>query len=113
MIAFRDATAARLGFDLIVLTHAEGLAQGLNPIGAKIIPPEPTPDVIFAISARLSCVYEPRLPRGSACPTSTVQGLPRPLPAPRFFALSTAMADISHQKGPEGKDSRKSWLSSS
>ncbi len=32
MIAFRDATAARLGIDLIVHTNQEGLARGINPI---------------------------------------------------------------------------------
>src|ERR1700752_4883180 len=32
MIAFRDATAARLGVELIVHTNREGLARGINPI---------------------------------------------------------------------------------
>ncbi|HWB49760.1 MAG TPA: sulfate adenylyltransferase subunit CysD [Stellaceae bacterium] len=32
MIAFRNATAARLGVELIVHTNPEGLAQGINPI---------------------------------------------------------------------------------
>jgi sulfate adenylyltransferase subunit 2 len=32
MIAFRDATARRLGWDLIVHVNKEGLAQGVNPI---------------------------------------------------------------------------------
>ena len=31
MIAFRDATAARLGLKLIVHTNPEGLSQGINP----------------------------------------------------------------------------------
>ncbi|MEP9351370.1 sulfate adenylyltransferase subunit CysD [Xanthobacter sp. KR7-225] len=31
MIAFRDETARRLGFDLIVHTNEDGLAQGINP----------------------------------------------------------------------------------
>ena len=31
MIRFRDETAARLGLDLIVHTHREGLANGINP----------------------------------------------------------------------------------
>ena len=31
MIAFRDATAAELGLDLIVHTNAEGVAEGINP----------------------------------------------------------------------------------
>ncbi|MFG1357416.1 sulfate adenylyltransferase subunit CysD [Xanthobacter pseudotagetidis] len=31
MIAFRDETAKRLGFDLIVHTNEAGLAQGINP----------------------------------------------------------------------------------
>jgi sulfate adenylyltransferase subunit 2 len=31
MIAFRDETAKRLGFDLIVHTNEDGLAQGINP----------------------------------------------------------------------------------
>jgi sulfate adenylyltransferase subunit 2 len=31
MIAFRDATAAELGLDLIVHTNPEGLAEGINP----------------------------------------------------------------------------------
>jgi sulfate adenylyltransferase subunit 2 len=34
MIAFRDATAARLGVELIVHTNQEGLAQGINPIAS-------------------------------------------------------------------------------
>jgi sulfate adenylyltransferase subunit 2 len=32
MIAFRDATAARLGIELIVHTNQEGLDRGINPI---------------------------------------------------------------------------------
>ena len=32
MIAFRDATAARLGVELIVHTNQDGLVQGINPI---------------------------------------------------------------------------------
>ena len=38
MIAFRDATARRLGVDLRVHTNQEGLAQGVNPIthGSKV-----------------------------------------------------------------------------
>jgi sulfate adenylyltransferase subunit 2 len=32
MIAFRDATAARLGLELIVHTNQEGLERGINPI---------------------------------------------------------------------------------
>jgi sulfate adenylyltransferase subunit 2 len=32
MIAFRDATARRLGLDLIVHTNQDGLARGINPI---------------------------------------------------------------------------------
>ena len=38
MIAFRDATAARLGLDLRVHTNREGLAQGISPIthGSKV-----------------------------------------------------------------------------
>ena len=32
MIAFRDATAQRLGLDLIVHINEEGVAQGINPI---------------------------------------------------------------------------------
>ncbi len=38
MIAFRDATARRLGLDLRVHTNQEGLAQGVNPIthGSKV-----------------------------------------------------------------------------
>jgi sulfate adenylyltransferase subunit 2 len=32
MIAFRDATAARLGIELIVHTNQEGLERGINPI---------------------------------------------------------------------------------
>ncbi|HTZ35818.1 MAG TPA: sulfate adenylyltransferase subunit CysD [Stellaceae bacterium] len=32
MIAFRDATATRLGVELIVHTNQEGLARGINPI---------------------------------------------------------------------------------
>jgi sulfate adenylyltransferase subunit 2 len=32
MIAFRDATASRLGLDLLVHTNEEGKAQGINPI---------------------------------------------------------------------------------
>jgi sulfate adenylyltransferase subunit 2 len=34
MIAFRDATAARLGVELIVHTNADGLARGINPIAS-------------------------------------------------------------------------------
>ncbi|HEU0215558.1 MAG TPA: sulfate adenylyltransferase subunit CysD, partial [Stellaceae bacterium] len=34
MIAFRDATAARLGVELIVHTNQDGLARGINPIGS-------------------------------------------------------------------------------
>jgi sulfate adenylyltransferase subunit 2 len=34
MIAFRDATAARLGIELIVRTNQDGLAQGINPIAS-------------------------------------------------------------------------------
>src|SRR2546428_8037785 len=32
MIAFRDATAQRLGLELIVYVHEEGIAQNINPI---------------------------------------------------------------------------------
>jgi sulfate adenylyltransferase subunit 2 len=32
MIAFRDATAARLGLELIVHTNQEGLARGIDPV---------------------------------------------------------------------------------
>src|SRR5262245_28539756 len=32
MIVFRDATAKRLGLDLIVYVHEEGVAQNINPI---------------------------------------------------------------------------------
>jgi sulfate adenylyltransferase subunit 2 len=32
MIAFRDGTASRLGLDLIIHTHEEGLRRGINPI---------------------------------------------------------------------------------
>ena len=32
MISFRDATAKRLGLELLVHTNAEGLARGINPI---------------------------------------------------------------------------------
>ena len=32
MIAFRDATARRLGLDLIVHVNEEGLRRGVNPI---------------------------------------------------------------------------------
>jgi sulfate adenylyltransferase subunit 2 len=32
MISFRDATAQRLGLELLVHTNAEGLARGINPI---------------------------------------------------------------------------------
>ncbi len=32
MIAFRDATARRLGLELIVYVHADGVAQNINPI---------------------------------------------------------------------------------
>jgi sulfate adenylyltransferase subunit 2 len=32
MIGFRDATAKRLGLDLIVYVHEEGVAQNINPI---------------------------------------------------------------------------------
>jgi 3'-phosphoadenosine 5'-phosphosulfate sulfotransferase (PAPS reductase)/FAD synthetase len=32
MIAFRDATAKRLGLELIVYVHEEGVAQNINPI---------------------------------------------------------------------------------
>ena len=34
MIAFRDATAARLGLDLIVHVNQEGLARGIDPIAS-------------------------------------------------------------------------------
>jgi sulfate adenylyltransferase subunit 2 len=34
MIAFRDATAARLGVELIVHTNEEGRARGINPIAS-------------------------------------------------------------------------------
>src|SRR5579884_4242115 len=34
MIAFRDATAARLGLELIVHTNREGLERGINPIAS-------------------------------------------------------------------------------
>src|SRR5579864_4791799 len=34
MIAFRDATAARLGVELIVHTNQEGLDRGINPIAS-------------------------------------------------------------------------------
>ncbi|HVH79740.1 MAG TPA: sulfate adenylyltransferase subunit CysD [Stellaceae bacterium] len=34
MIAFRDATATRLGVELIVHTNQDGLAQGINPIAS-------------------------------------------------------------------------------
>jgi sulfate adenylyltransferase subunit 2 len=34
MIAFRDATAARLGLELIVHVNKEGLAQGIDPIAS-------------------------------------------------------------------------------
>jgi sulfate adenylyltransferase subunit 2 len=34
MIAFRDATAARLGVELIVHTNPDGLARGINPIAS-------------------------------------------------------------------------------
>ena len=34
MIAFRDATAARLGVELIVHVNREGLARGINPIAS-------------------------------------------------------------------------------
>jgi len=34
MIEFRDATAGRLGLELIVHVNREGLAQGINPIGS-------------------------------------------------------------------------------
>ncbi len=34
MIAFRDATAARLGLDLIVYTNQEGLRRGISPIAS-------------------------------------------------------------------------------
>jgi len=34
MIAFRDATAKRLGLDLIVHTNQEGVARGINPIAS-------------------------------------------------------------------------------
>jgi sulfate adenylyltransferase subunit 2 len=34
MISFRDATAERLGLDLLVHTNAEGLARGVNPISS-------------------------------------------------------------------------------
>ncbi|HTQ34774.1 MAG TPA: sulfate adenylyltransferase subunit CysD [Stellaceae bacterium] len=34
MIAFRDATAARLGVELIVHTNQDGLARGINPISS-------------------------------------------------------------------------------
>ena len=34
MIAFRDATAARLGIELIVHTNQEGLERGINPIAS-------------------------------------------------------------------------------
>jgi sulfate adenylyltransferase subunit 2 len=34
MIAFRDATAARLGIELIVHTNQEGLARGIDPIAS-------------------------------------------------------------------------------
>ncbi len=32
MIAFRDATARRLGLELIVYVHADGVAQNINPV---------------------------------------------------------------------------------
>src|SRR5579864_5434718 len=34
MIAFRDATARQLGFDLIVHTNQEGVARGISPIAS-------------------------------------------------------------------------------
>ncbi len=34
MIAFRDATARRLGLDLIVHTNEDGVRRGINPIGS-------------------------------------------------------------------------------
>jgi sulfate adenylyltransferase subunit 2 len=34
MIAFRDATAAQLGVELIVHTNQEGLARGINPVAS-------------------------------------------------------------------------------
>src|ERR1700751_2629618 len=34
MIAFRDATARRLGLDLLVHTNEEGAARGINPISS-------------------------------------------------------------------------------
>src|SRR5580698_1307612 len=34
MIAFRDATAARLGIELIVHTNQDGLARGIDPIAS-------------------------------------------------------------------------------
>ena len=34
MIAFRDATARRLGLELIVHTNAEGVRRGIDPIGS-------------------------------------------------------------------------------
>ena len=34
MIAFRDATAERLGLDLLVHTNQEGLARGISPIAS-------------------------------------------------------------------------------
>jgi sulfate adenylyltransferase subunit 2 len=34
MIAFRDATAARLGLDLIVYTNEEGLRRGISPVAS-------------------------------------------------------------------------------
>jgi sulfate adenylyltransferase subunit 2 len=34
MIAFRDATAARLGIELIVHTNQEGLERGINPVAS-------------------------------------------------------------------------------
>lgn len=40
MISFRDSTAAKLGFELIVHTNQDGLAQGINPFdhGSSLIP---------------------------------------------------------------------------
>ena len=34
MIAFRDATAARLGVELLVHTNQDGLARGINPVAS-------------------------------------------------------------------------------
>ena len=100
MIAFRDATAARLGLELIVHTNQEGLARGINPIASgSALHTAGDEDRGAEAGAR---------PATASTPRSAARGATRRRAGPRSGSSRSAAPATSGTRATSGRNSGSS-----